>query len=104
MNSMRHRIHAMDTHNLTCKYTLVECSIMFQRLVAAVYEAKLKDAVDGRSTCRMSSEYHAKPDVVPDGGGHQALQVQGSGTLQDNRREPGCIRLKSATKAVASCD
>lgn len=60
---MKHRIDAVDTQNMMCKYTLVECDMLFDRLESVVYEVMFEAAGNGGSICRMSSEYHTKPAV-----------------------------------------
>ncbi|OWM88097.1 major allergen Pru ar 1-like [Punica granatum] len=63
LKSMKHRIDAIDTENMMCKYTLIECDVLQDRLEAVLYEVKFEDAGNGESICRMSSEYHTKPGV-----------------------------------------
>ncbi|XP_030463074.1 major allergen Pru ar 1-like [Syzygium oleosum] len=60
---LKHRIDALDTDNLVCKYTLIEGDVIFEKIESVVYEVKFLASSDGGCVCKMTSEYHTKGDV-----------------------------------------
>ncbi|KAK4787309.1 hypothetical protein SAY86_011142 [Trapa natans] len=60
---MKHRIDAIDSEKLYCKYTLIESEPSFQKVECVVYEVKFEASGDGGCVCKMSSEYHSKEGV-----------------------------------------
>ncbi|KAI6692969.1 hypothetical protein NL676_020679 [Syzygium grande] len=60
---LKHRIDALDTENLVCKYTLIEGDVIFEKIELVVYEVKFSASNDGGCVCKMTSEYHTKGDV-----------------------------------------
>ena len=63
MKCTKHRIDALDTENLVCKYTLVEGDVIFDRIEKIEYEAKFEASSNGGCICKMTSVYHAKEGV-----------------------------------------
>ena len=57
---LKHRIDALDKENMTCKYTLIESDIKFDKVEFVVYEVKFVAKVDGGCVLKMTSEYHTK--------------------------------------------
>ncbi|XP_030463169.1 major allergen Pru ar 1-like [Syzygium oleosum] len=60
---LKHRIDALDTENLVCKYTLIEGDVIFEKIELVVYEVKFLASGNGGCVCKMTSEYHTKGDV-----------------------------------------
>ncbi|KAF7850824.1 hypothetical protein BT93_L4984 [Corymbia citriodora subsp. variegata] len=57
---LKHRIDAIDTENLVCKYTLIEGDVIFNKIESVAYEVKFEVANAGGCVCKMISEYHTK--------------------------------------------
>ncbi|XP_010023669.1 pathogenesis-related protein STH-2-like [Eucalyptus grandis] len=60
---LKHKIDALDSDNLVCKYTLIEGDVIFDRIESVVYEVKFEASSNGGCICKMSSEYHTKAGV-----------------------------------------
>lgn len=60
---LKHKIDALDTVNLVCKYTLIEGDVIFDKIESVVYEVKFLASGDGGCVCKMTSEYHTKGDM-----------------------------------------
>ncbi|XP_030463070.1 major allergen Pru ar 1-like [Syzygium oleosum] len=60
---LKHRIDALDTENLVCKYTLIEGDVVFNKIESVAYEVKFLASSDSGCVCKMTSEYHTKGDV-----------------------------------------
>ncbi|KAL3727738.1 hypothetical protein ACJRO7_032476 [Eucalyptus globulus] len=63
LKSVKHKIDALDTENLVCKYTLIEGDVIFDKIESVVYEVQFLPSGDGGCVCKMTSEYHTKVDV-----------------------------------------
>ncbi|OWM88094.1 major strawberry allergen Fra a 1.06-like [Punica granatum] len=63
LKCLKHRIDALDTEKLVCKYTLVEGDVIFDKIESVVYEVKFEASGDGGCVCKKTSEYHAKAGV-----------------------------------------
>ncbi|KAL3727745.1 hypothetical protein ACJRO7_032483 [Eucalyptus globulus] len=57
---LKHKIDALDSDNLVCKYTLIEGDVIFDKIESVVYEVKFEASSNGGCICKMSSEYHTK--------------------------------------------
>ncbi|KAA8527408.1 hypothetical protein F0562_034877 [Nyssa sinensis] len=57
---LKHKIDALDTEKLVCKYTLIEGDVLGGELESVVYEVKFEASGDGGCVCKMTSEYHTK--------------------------------------------
>ncbi|PKI46032.1 hypothetical protein CRG98_033561 [Punica granatum] len=57
---LKHRINAIDTEKLVCKYTLIESDVAFDKIESVVYEVKFQALGD---VCKMTSEYLVKAGV-----------------------------------------
>ncbi|KAK3418015.1 hypothetical protein EUGRSUZ_H03995 [Eucalyptus grandis] len=60
---LKHKIDALDSNNLVCKYTLIEGDVIFNKIESVVYEVKFEASSNGGCVCKMSSEYHLKAGV-----------------------------------------
>ncbi|KAA8548994.1 hypothetical protein F0562_000678 [Nyssa sinensis] len=60
---LKHKIDALDTQNLMCKYSLIEGDVLGAELESVVYEVKFEASSDGGCVCKMTSEYHTKGAV-----------------------------------------
>ncbi|XP_039154879.1 pathogenesis-related protein STH-21-like [Eucalyptus grandis] len=60
---LKHKIDALDTENLVCKYTLIEGDVIFDKIESIVYEVQFLASSNGGCVCKMTSEYHTKGDV-----------------------------------------
>ena len=62
LKSLKHKIDAIDSEKLYCKYTLIEGDVIFDKIESVVYEIKFEATNDG-CVCKMTSHYHTKPGV-----------------------------------------
>ncbi|OWM88128.1 major allergen Pru ar 1-like [Punica granatum] len=60
---LKHRIDAIDSEKLVCKYTLIGSDVTFDKIETVVYEVKFEASADGGCVCKMTSEYHTKEAV-----------------------------------------
>ncbi|KAF7849543.1 hypothetical protein BT93_L0646 [Corymbia citriodora subsp. variegata] len=63
LKCLKHKIDALDSDNLICKYTLIEGDVIFDKIESVVYEVKFEASSNGGCICKMSSEYHTKASV-----------------------------------------
>ncbi|KAF7849544.1 hypothetical protein BT93_L0647 [Corymbia citriodora subsp. variegata] len=60
---LKHKIDALDTENMMCKYTLIEGDVIFDKIESVVYEVQFSTSGNGGCVCKMTSEYHTKGDM-----------------------------------------
>lgn len=60
----KHRINAIDTENLTTKFTLIEGGWLGDKLKSIDYEVKFEESGDGGCVIKLTGEYHTKVDGV----------------------------------------
>ncbi|KAF8024824.1 hypothetical protein BT93_F1859 [Corymbia citriodora subsp. variegata] len=60
---LKHKIDALDTENMMCKYTLIEGDVIFDKIESVVYEVQFLASGNGGCVCKMTSEYHTKGDM-----------------------------------------
>ncbi|KAF8023383.1 hypothetical protein BT93_F0785 [Corymbia citriodora subsp. variegata] len=60
---LKHKIDALDTENMMCKYTLIEGDVIFDNIESVVYEVQFSASGNGGCVCKMTSEYHTKGDM-----------------------------------------
>ncbi|XP_030463072.1 major allergen Pru ar 1-like [Syzygium oleosum] len=63
LKCLKHKIDALDSDNLVCKYSLIEGGAIFDKIESVVYEVKFEASSNGGCICKMSSEYHTKTGV-----------------------------------------
>lgn len=63
LKCLKHKIDALGTDNLVCKYTLMEGGAIFDKIESVVYEVKFEASTNGGCVRKMSSEYYTKTGV-----------------------------------------
>ncbi|KAL0456913.1 UNVERIFIED_CONTAM: Major allergen Pru ar 1 [Sesamum latifolium] len=58
--SVKHRVDALDTENLTHSYSIVEGDALMGGLESITYHVKIVPTEDGGCICKNRSIYHAK--------------------------------------------
>ncbi|KAH7543794.1 hypothetical protein JRO89_XS15G0019800 [Xanthoceras sorbifolium] len=57
---LKHKIHAIDTDNLVCKYSLIEGDAMADKVDVVVYNVKFEASSGGGCVFKVTTEAHVK--------------------------------------------
>ncbi|KAL7124174.1 hypothetical protein ABFS83_14G030200 [Erythranthe nasuta] len=58
-----YKIHALETENYECKFSMIEGSTLGDKLESIHFDQKIVDTKDGGCIVKLETEYHTKGDV-----------------------------------------